>query len=78
MERKVNSRADDRVCGAVKKLEGDQIDLVGAELMFEDGSRIQETVSLSGLYESADVSGRKEVGVQGNHEGIWVVKSGCV
>ena len=36
---------DDRVCGAIEKSEGDQIDLVGAELMFEDGSRIQETVS---------------------------------
>ena len=45
MERKVDSRADDRVCGAIEKLEGDQIDLVSAELMFEDGSRIQETVS---------------------------------
>ena len=44
-ERKVDSRADDRVCGAIKKLEGNQIDLIGAELMFEDGSRIQETVS---------------------------------
>ena len=45
MERKVDSGADDRVCGAVEKSEGAQIDLVGAELMFEDGSRIQETVS---------------------------------
>ena len=44
MERKVNSRADDGVCGAIEKLEGDRIDLVGAKLMFEDGSRIQETV----------------------------------
>ena len=34
MERKVDSRADDGVCGAVKKSEGDWIDLVGAELMF--------------------------------------------
>ena len=40
MEWKVNSRADDRVCGAVKKSEGDRIDLVGVELMFEDGSGI--------------------------------------
>ena len=31
MEQKVNSRADDRVCGAIEKLEGDQIDLVGVE-----------------------------------------------
>ena len=45
MEWKVDSRADDRVCGAVEKSEGDQIDLVGAELMFEDGGGIQETVS---------------------------------
>ena len=45
MERKVDSGADDRVCGAVEKSEGDWIDLVGVELMFEDGSRIQETVS---------------------------------
>ena len=36
---------DDGVCGAVEKSEGDQIDLVGMELMFEDGSRVQETVS---------------------------------
>ena len=36
---------DDGVCGAVEESEGDQIDLVGAELMFEDGSRVQETVS---------------------------------
>ena len=27
------------------KSQGDWIDLVGVELMFEDGSRIQETVS---------------------------------
>ena len=45
MERKVNSGADDGVCGAIEKSEGGQIDLVGAELMFEDGSGIQETVS---------------------------------
>ena len=44
-ERKVDSRVDDGVCGAIEELEGDQIDLVGAELMFEDGSRIQRTVS---------------------------------
>ena len=41
----MDSGADDRVCGAIKKSEGDQIDLVGVELMFEDGSGIQETVS---------------------------------
>ena len=45
MEQKVNSRVDDGVCGAIKKLEGDRIDLVGVELMFEDGGRVQETVS---------------------------------
>ena len=45
MEWKVDSGVDDRVCGAIEKLEGDQIDLVGAELMFEDGGRVQETVS---------------------------------
>ena len=45
MEQKVDSRVDDRVCGAIKESEGDQIDLVGAELMFEHSSRVQETVS---------------------------------
>ena len=45
MEWKVNSGADDGVCGAIEKLERDQIDLVGVELMFEDGSRVQETMS---------------------------------
>ena len=45
MEQKVNSRVDDGVCGAIKKSEGGRIDLVGAELMFEDGGRVQETVS---------------------------------
>ena len=40
MERKVDSGADDGVCGAIKKSEGDRIDLVGVELMFEDGSGI--------------------------------------
>ena len=45
MERKVDSRVDDRVCGAINKSEGDQIDLVGVELMFEDSSGVQETVS---------------------------------
>ena len=45
MEWKVDSGADDGVCGVIKKLEGDWIDLLGAEFMFEDGSRIQETVS---------------------------------
>ena len=45
MEQKVDSGADDGVCGAIEKLEGDQIDLVGAELMFEDSSGIQEAVS---------------------------------
>ena len=45
MEWKANSRVDDRVCGAVKESEGDQIDLVGVELMFEDSGGVQETVS---------------------------------
>ena len=45
MEQKVDSRVDDGICGAVKKSEGDRIDLVGAELMFEDGGGVQETVS---------------------------------
>ena len=45
MEWKVDSRADDRDCGAIKKSEGDWIDLVGAKLMFEDGSGVQEAVS---------------------------------
>ena len=45
MEQKVDSGVDDRVCGTIEKSEGDQIDLVGAELMFEDSSRIQGTVS---------------------------------
>ena len=45
MEQKVDSGVDDGVCGAIEKSEGDQIDLVGVELMFEDGSGIQETVS---------------------------------
>ena len=44
MEWKVNSGVDDVVCGAVEKLEGDQIGLVGAELMFEDSGGVQETV----------------------------------
>ena len=45
MERKVDSGVDNRVCSAIKKSEGDWIDLVGAELMFEDGGGVQETVS---------------------------------
>ena len=45
MEWKVHIRADYGICGAVKKSERDWIDLVGVELMFEDGSGIQETVS---------------------------------
>ena len=45
MEWKVNSGVDDGVCGAVKESEGNQIDLVGAELMFEDSGGVQETVS---------------------------------
>ena len=45
MEQKPDSRVDDGVCGAVKESEGDQIDLVGVELMFEDCSGVQETVS---------------------------------
>ena len=28
---------DDEVCGAVEKSEKDKVDLVGVELMFEDG-----------------------------------------
>ena len=40
MERKVDSGADDGVCGAIEKSEGDWIDLVGAELMFEDGGGV--------------------------------------
>ena len=32
---------DDGVCGAIEKSEGGWIDFVGAELMFEDSSRIQ-------------------------------------
>ena len=45
MEWKANSGVDDRVCGAIKKLEGERIDLVGVELMFENGGGVQETVS---------------------------------
>ena len=45
MEQKVDSRADDRVCSAVEKLEGDWIDLIGAKLTFEDSDGVQETVS---------------------------------
>ena len=45
MEWKVDSGADDGVCGVIKKLEGDRIDLVGVELMFENGGGVQETVS---------------------------------
>ena len=44
MEWKVDSGADDGFCSAIKKSEGDQIDLVGVELMFEDGSGVQETM----------------------------------
>ena len=44
MEQKVNSGENDGVYGAMEKLEGDRSDLVGVELMFEDGSGIQETV----------------------------------
>ena len=44
MEQKVDSRVDDGVCSAVEKSEGDQIDFVGAELMFKDGGSIQETM----------------------------------
>ena len=44
MEWKVDSRADDRVCSAIKNSEGDWIDLVCAELMFEDSGGVQETV----------------------------------
>ena len=45
MEWKVDSGADDGVCGAIEKSEGVRVDLVGVELMFEDGGRVQETVS---------------------------------
>ena len=45
MEQKVDSRVDDRVCGAVKESEGDQINLIGTELMFKNGGGVQETVS---------------------------------
>ena len=45
MEQKVDSRVDDGIGGAIKKSEGIWIDLVGVELMFEDGGRVQETVS---------------------------------
>ena len=44
MEWKVNSGVDDGVCGTIKESEGDCIDLVGAELMFEDIGRVQETM----------------------------------
>ena len=45
MEWKVDSGADDGVCGAIEKSEGVRVDLVGVELMFEDSGRVQETVS---------------------------------
>ena len=78
MEQKVNSRADDGVCSAIEESEWDQVDLVGAELMFGDGRGVQETMGRSRIYEGADVNGQKEVRVKGNHEGIWIVKSRCI
>ena len=78
MEQKVDSRVDEGICGAIEESEGDWIDLVGAELTFEDSGRVQETVGWSRIYEGADVNGWKEVGVQSDHEGIQIVKSGCV
>ena len=42
MKWEVNSRADDRVCGAIKKLEWNWVDLVGVELMFGDGGRVRK------------------------------------
>ena len=42
MKQEVNSRADDRVCGAIKKSEWNQVDLVGVELMFGHGGRVRK------------------------------------
>ena len=42
MKQEVNSRADDRVCGAIKKSERNWVDLVGVELMFGDGGRVRK------------------------------------
>ena len=39
-ERKVDSGADDGVCGAIEESEGDRIDLVGEELMFKNGGGV--------------------------------------
>ena len=44
MKQKVNSGADDRVGGAVEKLEWNWIDLVGAELVFGDCRGVQEAM----------------------------------
>ena len=61
------------VGGAIKELEWNWIDLVGAELMFWDHGGIQEAVYWSGIYEGADFSSQKEVRGEGDHEGIGVI-----
>ena len=77
-EWKVDSGTDDTVYSASKELEQNQVDLVGVELMFGDGGIVQETVGWSRIYEGVDVSGQKEVRGKDNHEGIQIVKSGCI
>ena len=61
-----------------KSQRGVWIDIVGVESMFEDSGRVQEAVGQSGIYEGVDVSGQEEVRVQGDHEGMQIVKSRCI
>ena len=58
---------DDKVGGAIEKLEGDQIDIIGMKLMLRDYGGVEETVCGSGVDEGADWCGWKEVGGNGNH-----------
>ena len=78
MDQKVYSGADDGICGAIKKLEWNQIDVVSMEVVFRSDGGVEETMSGTRVYEGMDRSIWNEVRGNGDCKGVWIVKSGCV
>ena len=59
-------------------MEWNQIDVVGTEVVFRSDRGVEEAMSGTGVYEGMDQSIQNKVRGNGDHKGVWIVKSGCV
>ena len=59
-------------------MEGDQSDAIGMKLMLRGYREVKETVGTSRVDKGADWCSWKDVGGNGDHKGVWIVKSGCI